>query len=51
MEPWEHEDGPRILQREAWPGYRTAFFIVFAVAFIYLAILLIQTLGGEGGVH
>jgi hypothetical protein len=51
MEPTDEKEGLKELKHEAWPGFRTVFFIVFAVGAVYLAVLLIRTLGQSPGGH
>ncbi|MFU8818634.1 MAG: hypothetical protein ACNA74_02790 [Desulfurivibrio sp.] len=35
-----------VLQHEAVPGYRTAFYVVFAIGLLYLLYIIIA--GGKG---
>ena len=37
-------DEPHELKHEPVPGYRAAFYIVFAVSTLYLALIFIKTL-------
>jgi len=37
-------EGKMELSHEPVPGYRTAFFIVFAVSVAYLALIFIRTM-------
>lgn len=44
-----NESGPRApteLAHEPWPGFRTAFLVVFTAACLYLAALLFATIPG-----
>ena len=34
----------KVLAHEPWPGYRKAFYIIFSMSAVYLAIILIQSL-------
>ena len=38
----KHE--PKELKHDPVPGYRTAFYIVFALSTLYLALIFIKTL-------
>ena len=40
----EAKEEIKVLSHEPWPGYRKAFYIIFSIGIIYLAIILIQTL-------
>ncbi len=39
------DQGPKELAHEAWPGFMAAFLVVFLAGLIYLAIILINTMG------
>lgn len=41
----EQPEPPKILQHDAWPGYRKKFYIVAAICIAYLIIVFLM--GGE----
>ena len=38
------EDEKMELSHEPQPGYRTAFYIIFAISAVYLALIFIRTM-------
>jgi hypothetical protein len=42
-------DPPKILQHDAWPGYRRYFYIMATLCILYLLVVFLT--GGEHGAH